>query len=65
MIDADVPPAMRKLFVDTIAARQKMAKAMADEFEGYESGARVNVAGTDITPGGEKVASKAPQGLMS
>jgi hypothetical protein len=60
---------MRKLFVDTIAARQKMAKAMADEFEGYEPGARVNVVGPKrqerVLPGGEKVASKAPQGLMS
>ena len=65
MIDADVPPAMRKLFVDTIAARQKMAKTMADLFEGYEPSARVNVAGTDITPGGERVAPQATQGLMS
>ena len=69
MIDAGVPPAMRKLFVDTIAARQKMAKVMADEFEGYEPGTRVNVVGPKgqerVLPGGEKVASKAPQGLMS
>jgi len=69
MIDAGVPPAMRKLFVDTIAARQKMAKAMADEFEGYEPGTRVNVVGPKgqerVLPGGEKVAPKAPQGLMS
>ena len=64
MIDADVPPAMRKLFVDTIAARQKMAKTMADLFEGYEPGARVNVAGTDITPGGERVAPAATRGLI-
>lgn len=65
MIDADVPPAMRKLFVDTIAARQKMAKTMADLFEGYEPSARVNVAGTDVTPGGERVTPQATQGLIS
>jgi hypothetical protein len=69
MIDADVPPQMRKLFIDTIAARQKMAKTMADEFEGYEPDTRVNVVGPKgqekVLPGGERVAPAATRGLMS
>jgi uncharacterized protein YjbI with pentapeptide repeats len=69
MIDADVPPQMRKLFIDTISARQKMAKTMADEFEGYEPDARVNVVGPKrqekVLPGGERVAPAATRGLMS
>jgi hypothetical protein len=69
MIDADVPPQMRKLFIDTIAARQKMAKTIADEFEGYEPDTRVNVVGPKgqekVLPGGERVAPAATRGLMS
>jgi len=68
MADAGVPPQMRKLFVDTITARQKMAKDLADEFEGYEPNARVNVVGSKgqekVLPGGEKVAGKASGGLI-
>jgi len=57
MLDSGVPPEMRKIFNETIEARQKMAKALADKFEEYDPLARVNVAGTDITPGGEKTKS--------
>ena len=55
MADSGVPAAMRKTFIDTLAARQKMAKKYADDFSQYTPEARVNVAGTKITPGGERV----------
>jgi uncharacterized protein YjbI with pentapeptide repeats len=64
MGDAGVPPQMRKLFVDTISARQKMAKDIADRFEGYEPSARVNVSGSDVSPGGEKVSRSESRTLI-
>ena len=57
MANSGVPAAMRKTFIDTLAARQKMAKKYADDFSQYTPEARVNVAGTKITPGGEKLAA--------
>ena len=59
-IDAELraigtPDAMRKTFIDTIKARQKIAREYADTFSGYDPISRVNVAGQTITPGGNKV----------
>ena len=58
---AGVPDAMRTTFMDTIAARQKKARAYVAEFSQYEPNSRVNVSGTTISPGGNKVPQK-PQG---
>ena len=55
MKEVGTPDSMRKVFIDTIAARQKIARDYIDEFSQFDPNARVEVAGSKVRPGGSPV----------
>lgn len=65
MKEVGTPDAMRQQFIDTIAARQKIARDYIDEFSEYDPSARVDVSGSSIRPGGSRADGSVPAGSRS
>ena len=65
MKEVGTPDEMRKQFIDTIAARQKIARDYIDEFSQYDPAARVDISGSRIRPGGTGTTAGAPVGSRS